>query len=764
MAAAAGIKAGRAYVEVGTNDSALARGLRAAERKIAAWGQGIQSVGRDLLGLSAAAATPLAIGAKTAADFESAMARVKALTNASGDEFSQLSGLAKKLGADTIFSATEAAQAMGNFAQAGFSVEEIMAATGPTLDLAATAQIGIADAASIATKVMRGMGIAATDLGGVVDVMAKAATTANTDITMLGDAFKFVGPIAKTAGISLEEITAAIQLLSNAGIQGEMAGTTLRGMILSLTSPTEKGSKVLDSLGVRIQDSEGNFVGLTNVIAQFQKALGGMGNAQKLDVLGQIFGDRQAVGMVELLAQGSERLADATAKLGDSAGTAARVAGVQMDTLRGDTDVLMSSLEGVAIEIGTALTPLLRGWAGSLATAANAVAAVAQNNQGLIVTLAKGVAVVAAVGAGLYAAGLAAKALAAGLGILGAVVGVVTSPVGLLVAGLAAAAVAFVTLTDTGAALFADLSATVSESIGAMGEALKSGDLQAAGQILWATLKVEWLKGVDALNAVWNDWGLAVRQVFADASTWIAGAMIDLSTALQATWEGIIHTFTGSWGGMVSTLIKTFMPLVQYLADFFGVDIGQLVDQGLASLGVNPGDQAAADQAYQDRLAAIGQNNIDQHAALNDQAAAATEARRQAALASTAGSAADLQAAQDELNSLINPPSGPPGDANQFLKDLELFQQVEEFLNGGKGGGLAGSLAGAGLTPDGLDQAVQSAAAKVDVAGGFSAAAVAGLGVGDTVANEQLKESKKQSTELEKLNRKADVGRLVFAS
>src|SRR5690606_12326139 len=132
------------------------------------------------------------------------------------------------------FSASQAADAMGNFAQAGFKVNEIMGAIGPTLDLAAAGQLDMATASDITAKVMRGMGIEATELTGVVDVLAKAFSTSNTDLQMLGEAMKYVGPVAKSSGKDLNEVVASLQVLSDAGLQASLAGTSLRGIISRL--------------------------------------------------------------------------------------------------------------------------------------------------------------------------------------------------------------------------------------------------------------------------------------------------------------------------------------------------------------------------------------------------------------------------------------------------------------------------------------------------------------------------------------------------
>ena len=152
MATASGIRAGRAFVELFVDDSRLVRGLRRAQAKLKAFGRSVSQMGRQLLTAGTLAATPFALSARTFANFESQMARVKALTGATGDDFARLEDAAKSLGATTVFSASQAAEAMSYFALAGFDVDKILGAIGPALNLAAAGQIEIAEAADIAAK------------------------------------------------------------------------------------------------------------------------------------------------------------------------------------------------------------------------------------------------------------------------------------------------------------------------------------------------------------------------------------------------------------------------------------------------------------------------------------------------------------------------------------------------------------------------------------------------------------------------------------
>lgn len=408
MASPGGIRAGRAYVEIGTSDR-LTAGLRAAQAKLKAFAAGVQATGRSLLKVSAAGVVPAALAVRTFASFEQAMARVRALSGATGQDFASLEGEAKRLGESTVFSATQAAEAMAYFALAGFDVATILKAIGPALDLAAAGQIEIAQAADITSKIMAGMGIAAEDLGHAVDVMAKAMTTANTDLVQLGDAMKYIGPLAKSAGLDFEEIVGAVQLLSNAGIQGEQAGSTLRGMLIALTSPSKEAKDTLAQLSVAIADANGDVRPLADIIEDLAVAMDGLGSAERLDVLGRIFQARAVTGVAELLSQGSDRLREFQRNLEGAGGTAARISGTQLNTLRGAFTITISALEGLQIAVGEALGPPLRLGIELVTQAIGAATQWARANKLVVIAVVAVAVAVGIAGAVLLAAGVAAE-------------------------------------------------------------------------------------------------------------------------------------------------------------------------------------------------------------------------------------------------------------------------------------------------------------------------------------------------------------------
>jgi TP901 family phage tail tape measure protein len=325
-------------------------GLRGAESRTTAsanrmaqdWkkiGEAAETLGKNL---SVFVTAPLvAFGAtaiKTAGDFEAAMNRVAGITRATGVEFQQLENLAKELGATTQFSASQAADAMGFLAMAGFDTNQIISALPGTLELAAAGNLDLARAADIASNVLTGYGLQAEEVGRVNDVLALASISANTNVEQLGNAFKFVAPVASAMGVSIEESAAAIGIMSDAGIQGEMAGTALRNILAEL-------AKESDTLGVSVYDTNGVMLPLADILAQLESR--GFTTAESMGE----FGMRAGPALQALLSRGSGALRDLTTNLEGAGGTAARLAATNMEGFNGAVLNLRSAVEGLQIAI-----------------------------------------------------------------------------------------------------------------------------------------------------------------------------------------------------------------------------------------------------------------------------------------------------------------------------------------------------------------------------------------------------------------------------
>jgi TP901 family phage tail tape measure protein len=318
--------------------------------------------GAVVAGTTAIAAGIGAIGVASvsaAADFEQSMARVGAVSGATTEELEELEAVAKEMGSTTVFSARQAADGMSFLAMAGFDVNETIDAMPGVLNLAAAGQMELARTSDIASNVLSGFRLNADQMTRVSDVMAATMTSANTNIEQLGFAMSYAAPIAADMGISIEETAAAIGRLSDAGIQGERAGTALRGIMLTLSAPTASTRNAMEDLNIAVTDAQGEFLPLADIVGQFEERLDGMTDAQRSAALGTVFTTEQIGAFNVLLGVGSDELASYTDELEASGGAAESLAGQQMATFQGAMTELQSAVEGVAIEVGQELLPVM---------------------------------------------------------------------------------------------------------------------------------------------------------------------------------------------------------------------------------------------------------------------------------------------------------------------------------------------------------------------------------------------------------------------
>ena len=305
----------------------------------------------------------LAIGTAavtTGNDFEAQMSRVQAIAGATKEELELLTNQAIELGAETSFSATEAAAGMENLASAGFTTNEIMEAMPGLLDLAASSGAELATASEIAASAIRGFGLEASQSSHVADVFAEAAARTNAQTEDMGEAMKYVAPVAKTVGLSLEETAAAIGIMSDAGIKGSQAGTTLRGGLTRIVKPTKQVKEAMETLGVEFYDSNGKMKSLTEIIDILQKSTSGLTDEVKNQALAQIFGTEALSGMLSLVSRGSSDLDSMTKSFENCDGAAEEMADVMLDNTKGAIESLSGSLESAGIAIQKALAPEIK--------------------------------------------------------------------------------------------------------------------------------------------------------------------------------------------------------------------------------------------------------------------------------------------------------------------------------------------------------------------------------------------------------------------
>lgn len=337
---------GKVVIETDLDSSGIEKGLKSLGSITA---KGLKAATTAIAGTATALGGVATAAVKVGSDFEAQMSRVKAISGATGEEFEKLRNQAIELGADTAFSASEAAQGMENLAAAGFTTNEIMSAMPGMLDLAAASGEDLANSADIAASTLRGFGLEASEAGHVADVLAENANRTNSSVAETGEAMKYIAPLARAAGISMEETAAAIGIMANAGIQGSQAGTTLRGALSRLSKPTDVMQQAMDELGVSFYDSEGKMKSLADQVGMLQDAMEGMTDEQKNNYLVTLYGQEALSGMLALINEGPESLSDLTEAYEVCDGAAQKAATTMQDNLKGAVEALSGSAETLGI-------------------------------------------------------------------------------------------------------------------------------------------------------------------------------------------------------------------------------------------------------------------------------------------------------------------------------------------------------------------------------------------------------------------------------
>lgn len=515
-------------------------------------------------------------------EFEAQMSRVQALTrlDKNSAELAALRAQARQLGADTMFSATEAAEGQAFLGMAGFDAKQIQAAMPGLLDMAKAGDTDLGRTADIGSNILGGFGLAAEDMSRVSDVLTQTMTTSNVTLEMLGETMKYVAPQARAAGASLEEMAAMTGLLGNVGIQSSQAGTALRAMLLRLAAPTGKATKALAALKVQTADAQGNMRGIIDVLADVAKATQGMGSARRMGYLKQIFGEEPASAVAELIDKaGSGGITAYLAKVRDSQGAAARTAQTMSDNMRGLRDELSSAWDDVKIGFFDQIAPELKEWGQLLLGFLRGLGDWVKNNPATVKWLAR---------------------LAVGFGVLATAAGAVLVPLALVLAKVVA--VRYV---------FGKLGLGLSMLGGGFGQAAGGASLlaRAAGAIRGAVARLApLLAGISAAGVAafvllagagwlwYRDWdnitaglGLMFDDLVNGKLAHVAGfipylfgrAFDELKQALQGTFLGDVVAVLGSYmaeirntlGGWISQM-KSWIP-----AQF--VQLGRDMVQGL---------------------------------------------------------------------------------------------------------------------------------------------------------------------------------------
>ncbi len=580
--------------------------IEAAGQKFQTVGNAIAGVGQKFLPVMAAVGALGTTAVKTTADFDSSMSQVQATMGITKDSMSDLNGasvntmdalrdLAKQMGAETAFSASECADAMNYLALAGYDTQEIYDTLPTVLNLAAAGDIDLASASDMVTDAMSALGMETSKADIMVDQMAKTASLTNTSVAQLGEGILTIGATARTVKGGTAELNAALGILANNGIKSAEGGTHLRNVILSLQNPTDKAAAQMEALGISVYDSEGNMRSLNDILGDLNTSMEGMTAQEKSNIIGQIFNKTDLSAVNALLANTGDTWDSLQQSIADSGGAAQQMADTQLDNLSGQLTLLKSALEGLAISFGEILMPAIRAIVEKVQTFVDKlnslddaqkqtvikIALIAAAIGPLLIALGKTISTVGSVITGFSAltkgvAKLGVK-LAGNTGSvtsLGSALGAVAGPVLAVVAIVAVLAAAFKHLWDTNEEFRNAITGIwegIAERFAAFGDAITQR---------LNTLGFDFQNIVDVLKAVWDGFCQILAPVFEAAFSVIStvlGTVLDVITGLLDVFIGL---FTGNWSQLWTGVKEIFSGIWNGITGVFSAALGMI--QGIA--------------------------------------------------------------------------------------------------------------------------------------------------------------------------------------
>lgn len=347
-------------VRAGADFSELQKEMQKAEKFMKNAGKQITDMGKTLtVGIT----TPLlglgTISVKTAADFQESMSKVSAISGATGDDLERLTDMAKQMGATTKFSASESAEAFQYMAMAGWKTEDMLSGISGIMNLAAASGEDLAIVSDICTDSLTAFGMSAEESGRFADILASASSNANTNVSMLGESFKYVAPLCGSMGYSAEDASIALSLMANAGIKGSQSGTSLKTALTNMLSPTSSMASVMEEYGLSLTNADGSMKSLQDVMIMLREKMGSLDEATQGAAASTLFGKEALAGMLSIINASDEDFEKLTTAIYNCDGSAQTMAETMHNNLNGKLTQLKSALEGVAISFGEVLIPML---------------------------------------------------------------------------------------------------------------------------------------------------------------------------------------------------------------------------------------------------------------------------------------------------------------------------------------------------------------------------------------------------------------------
>lgn len=385
--------------------------------KLTSVGESMKSVGRSMsMYVTAPVVAGFGLAAKKSIDFDDSMRKVKATSGATGKEFNLLRDKALEMGAKTKFSASESAEALQYMSLAGWDTKDMLNGIDGVMQLAAASGEDLGQVSDIVTDGLSAFGLKAKDSSHFADVLAQTSSKANTDVSGLGEAFKYVAPVAGSFGFSVEDTSIALGLMANSGVKASQAGTALKSMMTKLAKPTGEAKKTMESLGISITDSEGKMLPFRDIMDQLRGSLGGLSKAQQSAAVKTLFGQEAMSGILPIINASDEDYQKLTKSIDNSAGASKRMSNEMEGGIGGSLRQMKSAIESLAISIGDVMAPYIKKLAEWVSHAASKLNEMPKGTQKIVVGLGL---VAAAIGPLLVTLGVMVSTIGSAMTVIG---------------------------------------------------------------------------------------------------------------------------------------------------------------------------------------------------------------------------------------------------------------------------------------------------------------------------------------------------------
>ena len=552
-----------------------ARESGAALQEIAAKGEKLKTVGDSVTNVGEkfmpATAAVVGLGAaavKTAADFDSGMSKVAAISGATGDDLQALRDKAREMGSKTKFSASEAAEAMEYMAMAGWKTTDMLGGIEGIMNLAAASGESLATTSDIVTDALTAFGLKADDAGHFSDVLAAASSNANTNVSMMGETFKYAAPIAGALGFSVEDTAEAIGLMANAGIKGSQAGTSLRTIMNNLAGEVKICGSALGEVTIQTTNADGSMRDLSAILADCRGAFSQLSESEQAAAAEALVGKNAMSGFLALMNAAPEDIDKLSSAIENCDGKSAEMAATMQDNLAGQLTILKSQLEELAISFGEILMPAIRSIVSGIQGFVDKLNSMDETTKRVIVTIAL---IVAAIGPVLIVVGkiisavgtimtIVPKVAAAIKAVKGAFAGLnavmAANPIILVIAAIAALVAAFIYLWNTSdefRQFWIGLWENIKAVAIAVWEAISTFFSQ-AWEAIKSTAETVWNGIKDFFTGLWEGITTLFTTVVTAIATFLSSAWTGIQTTATTVWNAIKGFIDGIWNGIKTAI------------------------------------------------------------------------------------------------------------------------------------------------------------------------------------------------------------------